>query len=112
MASSTSIRPPCATCGNKSVGIFKCEGCSQIFCRKHVNEHRDMLSHQLDEIVLQHDILQQTIIDQNDGKNIQHSLLKQIDQWEKDSILKIQQTAEEARQQLQQLTSLKKGKVK
>ena len=110
MASSTSTRAPCATCGDKSVGIFKCEGCSQIFCRKHVNEHRDILSHQLDEIVLEHDTLQQTIAERNDQKNYRHSLLKQIDTWGKYSMMKIQRTADEARQQVEKLTSLQKGK--
>jgi hypothetical protein len=110
MASSTSTKAPCATCGDKSVGIFKCEGCSQIFCRKHVNEHRDVLSHQLDEIVLEHDTLQQTIAEQNDQGNYRHSLFKQVDQWEKDSIMKIRQIADQARQQVEKLTSLQRGK--
>jgi hypothetical protein len=112
MASSTSTRVPCATCDNKSAGIFKCEGCSQIFCRKHVNEHRDILNHQLDEIVLEHDTLQQIITEKNDQKNFRYPLLQQIDQWEKDSVMKIQQTAEEAREQVEQLTCSQKGKSK
>jgi hypothetical protein len=57
MASASSSKSPCATCENKSVGIFKCDGCSKTFCRKHSNEHRDSLIHQLDEIVLEHDTL-------------------------------------------------------
>jgi len=110
MASSTPTKAPCVTCGSKSVGIFKCEGCSQTFCRKHVNEHRNVLSHQLDEIVLEHDTLQQTIAEKDDQKDYRQSLHKQIDQWEQDSIIKIQQTAEEARKQVERLTSLQKGK--
>ncbi len=110
MASSTITRAPCATCDNKGVGIFKCEGCSQIFCRKHVNEHRENLSHQLDEIVLEHDTLQQTLAEQNDQDTNRHSLLRQIEEWEKDSIIKIQQAAEETRKQVEKLTSSQKGK--
>jgi hypothetical protein len=110
MASSTITRAPCATCDNKGVGIFKCEGCSQIFCRKHVNEHRENLSHQLDEIVLEHDTLQQTIAEQNDQETNRHSLLQQIDEWEKDSIIKIQQAANETRIKIEELISLVKGK--
>ncbi|CAF1241886.1 unnamed protein product [Rotaria sordida] len=59
---SISLKAPCIACGNKSAGIFRCEGCLQVFCRKHLNEHRDFLSHQLDEIAQEHDILQQIIL--------------------------------------------------
>jgi uncharacterized Fe-S cluster-containing radical SAM superfamily protein len=107
MASSS--KAPCATCGNKGVGIFRCEGCLQVFCRKHLNEHRDLLSHQLDEIVLEHDTLQQSIVENKGTQNNEHPVLKQIDKWEKDSIRKIQQLAEEARQQVKELIGTQTG---
>ena len=110
-ASSSSSKAPCATCGNKGVGIFRCEGCLQVFCRKHLNEHRDVLSHQLDEIVLEHDTLQQTIVENKGMQDNQHPLLKQIDQWERDSIRKIQQLADEVRQQVRELTGAYKSKL-
>ncbi|CAF0847806.1 unnamed protein product [Adineta steineri] len=99
-----SVKSTCATCGDKSVGIFKCEGCSQKFCRKHSNEHRDFLTHQLDNIVIEHDILQHTMNEQKNKHN-DRDLIEQINQWERESILKIQQAAHEARQQLQRLIS-------
>jgi hypothetical protein len=68
-----------------------------------------MLSHQLDEIVLEHDTIQQMITEQNDQENNHHSLLDKIDKWEKDSIVKIQQTAEEVRQQVKTLIASQKG---
>ncbi|CAF3953636.1 unnamed protein product [Rotaria sp. Silwood1] len=111
MASPTSTKIPCVTCGNKRVGIFKSEGCSEILCRKHVNEHRDMLSHQLDEILLEHDTLQQTITDHSNQEKNHHFLFKQINKWEQDSIIKIQQVAEETRQQVEKLISSHKEKV-
>jgi hypothetical protein len=80
-----------------------------VFCRKHLNEHRDLLGHQLDEIVLEHDTLQQTIAENKSKQNNQHPVLKEIDQWEKNSIAKIQQLAEEARQQVRKLTSSQTG---
>jgi len=110
MASSS--KTPCAACGNKGVGIFKCEGCAQIFCRKHVIEHRDVLSHQLDEIVLEYDTLQQTIAEYHDKQNHCHPLINQINKWEKDSIEKIQRTADEARQQINEMPSSLTGKLK
>ncbi|CAF1339401.1 unnamed protein product [Rotaria sordida] len=105
-SSSTSLKAPCATCSNKSAGIFRCEGCLQVFCRKHLNEHRDFLSHQLDEIVQEYDTLQQTIVENEDKHINDLPILKHIDQWEKVSIEKIQQIAEETRVQVKKLTSL------
>ncbi len=111
-SSSSSSKTPCATCDNKAAGILRCEGCLQIFCRKHLNEHRDLLNHELDEIVLEHDTLQQTIVENKSKQNKQHPILKQIDKWEQDSIVKIQQIAEEAREQVKKMTSSKIGKSK
>ncbi len=111
MASSyLSSKAPCTTCGIKAAGIYRCEGCLQVFCRKHLNEHRDVLNHQLDEIVLEHDTLQQTIVENKDKPSNQHPILKQIDKWEENSILKIRQTAEEARQQVTKLINSDKSK--
>jgi ribosomal protein L17 len=111
MASASSSKLLCGTCGNKSVGVFKCEGCSQTFCRKHSNEHRDSLSHQLDEIILEHDTLQQTIVVQKEKENDHHPLIKQINQWEKDSIVKIRQTAKETRQHVEKLIAGQNGNI-
>ena len=108
-SSSSSSKALCATCGNKAAGIFRCEGCIQVFCRKHLNEHRDILSHQLDEIFLEHDTLQQAIVETNKKSNEQHPAMKEIDQWEKESIAKIQRLAEEARNELKKVTSSQEG---
>ena len=106
---STSTKAPCATCGNKAAGIFRCEGCVQVFCRKHLNEHRDVLSHQLDEIVLEHDTLQQTIVENSKKSNNQHPVLKEIDRWEQESIAKVQRLAEEARNEVKNLMNRQTG---
>ncbi|CAF3577147.1 unnamed protein product [Rotaria sp. Silwood1] len=110
MASSTSTKAPCVTCNNKGVDIFKCEGCSEIFCGNHANEHRDMLSDQLDIIVLEHDVLEQTITDHSNHAKNHHFLLTQINKWEQDPIIKIQQAVEETRQQIKKLICSHTGK--
>ena len=59
----------------------------QIFCFNHLTDHRQELSQQLDEIEINRDIFRQTLNEQiNNPKK--HSLIKQIDQWEEDSIEK------------------------
>ncbi|CAF1378073.1 unnamed protein product [Rotaria sordida] len=95
----------CVICENKDMnGTFRCEGCSQTFCIKHSNDHRQYLCHQLNEIIHEHEHIFKTF-----GENQQSSLLyDQIDQWEKDSIIKIQKTAQNARIQIEQFAELQK----
>jgi hypothetical protein len=73
---------------------------------KHVTEHRQRLSQQLDEVIVEHDLFQQTIID---DQNRKHRLLVYIDQWEEKSIEKIRQTAQDIREQIDQLENIHKG---
>jgi hypothetical protein len=86
----------CVIC-QKGNGAFKCTGCSQHFCYSHVRDHRQELTKQLDEIEVNRDIFRQTLTDQTTDSK-QHPLIKQIDRWEVESIHKIRQTAEEAKQ--------------
>lgn len=97
---------PCAKCSNKGIGVFKCQGCSNVFCRKHASDHRDNLSHQLDKLVYEHDQLHQLINQENNDYNL---LINQIDQWEQDSIKKIQQVAENTRKDIIQYNNAQKG---
>ena len=100
----TSIaRIRCVTCG-KEKATSKCAGCLQDFCFNHLAEHRQQLSKQLDDIEVHRVLFQQTIIQQTNEPQ-KHSLIEQINQWEKDSIQKIQQTAEETRQILFKYTN-------
>ena len=89
----------CAICG-KATGTFMCRGCSKDFCLRHTNEHRQDLNKQMDEdIIPLHDQLRQNINEQT-NKFDHDPLMKQIDEWEQTSIEKIRQTANDARQQL------------
>jgi len=106
MASTTS-KTPCVTC-DKGTGLFKCEGCTQTFCTKHVVEHRQTLHHQLDEIIAEHDTLQEILIENKDQG---HPLMCYIDDWEQKSIKKIQQMADMTRQTLAELTNTHNSKV-
>jgi chromosome segregation ATPase len=95
MATSTG-KAHCITCGKEKVA-YKCEGCSQNFCLNHLADHHQFIIKQLDDIEDERNIFRQALTQQT--KNPQnHSLIQQINQWEKDSINKIQQTANEARQ--------------
>jgi hypothetical protein len=86
----------CVICG-KEKATFRCAGCLQEFCHKHLGDHRQELNKELDEIEVNHDIFRQSLIQYIEQFN-NDSLMKQINKWEQNSIEIIQKTAEEARQ--------------
>ncbi len=86
----------CVTCG-KEKSSYKCGGCSREFCFNHLADHKQELSKQFDEIEVNRDLFRQTLTEQTTNPQ-KHALIQQIDQWERDSIKKIRQTADEARQ--------------
>jgi len=63
MAFSSRTKILCSKC-SKSAGILTCRGCEKDFCSRHVAEHREELSKQMDEVTTNHDQLQQTIVEQ------------------------------------------------
>ncbi|CAF5087948.1 unnamed protein product, partial [Rotaria sp. Silwood1] len=96
MATAITDRNLCDTC-DKAKGISKCEGCAKIFCYSHFGDHRQELNQQLDEVEVIRDLYRQTLTEQTADPQ-RDGLVQQINDWEKDSIKKIQETAEEARQ--------------
>ncbi|CAF0719669.1 unnamed protein product [Adineta steineri] len=86
----------CVTCG-KEKSTVRCDGCSQPFSINHFGHHRQELDKQLGEIEVTRDLFRQTLTEQS-TKPENQTLMKQINQWEEDSIAKIRRTANEARQ--------------
>ncbi|CAF1139266.1 unnamed protein product [Rotaria sordida] len=111
MATSTTNDLRCTTCG-KAAATFMCRGCLKDFCMRHASEHRQELAKQMDEDVISfHDQLRQNF-DEQMKKSPDHSLMKQIDEWERNSIEKIRQTANDARQQLLNIIDKHMDKLK
>jgi len=97
------IKSRCVICGKEKASV-RCEGCSQTFCYRHINDHRQQLNKQLDEIEVTRDLFRQTLSQQTlDLKK--HPLIQQINKWEQDSIRIIKQTAEDSRQLIFQHTN-------
>lgn len=88
----------CIQC-EKEKGIVKCCGCSQEYCYKHFEEHRQELKGKFDELTVSRDSLQQTLFEKKKTLE-QHVLIKNLEEWERRSIEKIRQTAEETKQSL------------
>ena len=96
----------CVIC-SKNGGILTCHGCGRTYCVKHVLEHRQELSNQLNGIIQEHDLLQEEL----ERSSSESVLFGHINQWEKESIKKIQATAEAARVDLQQILSRSKREL-
>ncbi|CAF1179574.1 unnamed protein product [Adineta steineri] len=89
------IHGNCVKCG-KSGGILLCNGCQQTLCFKHVNEHKEELDKQLEDLIHDQDQFQNSLNKQDDS----HHLFYEIDQWRKESIEHIKQIAKHAKQDL------------
>ncbi|CAF4160633.1 unnamed protein product [Adineta steineri] len=92
----------CFVC-NTEKNTYNCKGCSNEFCFPHLTEHRQIVDKQLAEIINNYGQLQQTILQQKQNSH-NSSLIEQINEWEINSVHQIQQTAEECRKTLIELT--------
>ena len=88
----------CNTC-YKPDCLLQCRECSKKFCEIHSTDHLDKVRKELYEVATARSLLQQKLIEQiTQSRN--HPLIHKIDNWERDSIKKIQRTAEDARKEL------------
>jgi hypothetical protein len=97
---SSSTRKQCANGeGCKQAAVTNCEGCSKAFCVKHFSEHRRLLDEEMNVIIDEYDYLKNTLNQQTIEPDL-HPLIKDINTWEKESIVKVQQRAEDLRQEI------------
>ena len=101
-----SLSKQCITCG-KHGGIFTCNGCERAFCGKHAQEHRQELANQLDGVVQEHDLIHEELTRSLDV----HDLFEKINQWEQETITKIQVTAEVLRVDLREMIDKSKERI-
>ncbi|CAF0967912.1 unnamed protein product [Adineta ricciae] len=101
-----STKRVCGKC-NKGAGTAMCYGCEQAFCTKHFIEHRQELAQQMEYIGQEHDVLQRDLTHDHS----KHALLTRINQWEQESLTKIQIAAQAARTTLQQLLNRPKNNL-
>ena len=87
----------CLMCNEE--GDTSCKGCSVDFCLDHLNEHRQLLNEQLALIQNEYNQFKENFIDMKNQLK-KDPLIKQINQWEYDSIQKIKQKADECRKRL------------
>lgn len=103
------VKQLCATC-NIQRGIFKCDGCSNMFCSMHTVQHRQAITQGLVDVEEIRDSVQTILTEQaNDpqvkAKSLCDKLTKIVNDWEEQSIQKIRQVAEEVRSNVVQKTT-------
>ncbi|CAF1129992.1 unnamed protein product [Adineta steineri] len=101
----------CSTC-QKPSGVMYCIGCDGYFCIKDFKVDREILVTEMDELVEERNKLQEKIKTTTQGNNLCNPLIEEINAWEKITIEKVQQTAEHARQQANELMNSKSEKIK
>ena len=82
-----------------------CFGCEQSFCTKHFIEHRLQLATQMDDLTHQYKVFEQSL----EQAHQEHPSIAAIYAWERKSMRKIQEIAEQARENLVQ--SIEKAKT-
>ncbi|CAF0766971.1 unnamed protein product [Adineta steineri] len=89
----------CFTC-NKEKITYPCRGCSKEFCLIHLTEHQQMLNEELNHIINDYDQFKQRINEKKKNpQSLQNlSLIKEINQWETNSIEIIQKKAQNCRE--------------
>ncbi|UJR30776.1 hypothetical protein I4U23_018296 [Adineta vaga] len=105
---SSNLKKPCAKC-NKNISILTCDGCQQSFCAKHINDHRQDLSVEMDNIGQEYDLLRRDLLREDNDHH--HLLFNRIHVWEQESMLRIQQIAQQARFDLRQHLDKNKSQI-
>ncbi|CAF3502156.1 unnamed protein product [Rotaria socialis] len=89
----------CFICKKEKSNLYRCEGCSEKFCSQDLPKHHQEHVLELEKIVTDCDTFQQSISEQQ--QDLKHRpLINQVNEWERVSIIKIKQTAEDCRQRL------------
>ncbi len=100
----------CSVCP-KGAGTCFCPGCKVYFCDKDFRNHRGMLVNGLDELTVERNELHEKINKASADKQSGSSLLSRIDKWQQDTIEKVKQAAQQARQQALEIINFKREEI-
>ena len=103
---STTLQNRCVKCPN-GVAQILCAGCEQWLCLKHLLEHRQELNKEMDRLTDEHNGLYQHLTNNTDDV---HPFFTRINAWERKSIERIRQVAQEVRADLRKY--LERAKVR
>lgn len=101
----------CSIC-EKNPGTCVCTGCQATFCRKHFNDHHTTLFKELDGLLGDRSYLQDQINKADHHNDSRSQILLQIDEWQRATIKKVTEAAEQARQQVVKLLSSRQVEIR
>jgi len=100
----------CSVCP-KGAGTCFCPGCKAYFCDDDFKDHRATLVNKLMGLTGDRDTLQDKINKANSKKQYDSSLLSQIDEWQKNTIKKVEEAADQARQHVIEIIDSKRDEI-
>ncbi len=101
----------CSKC-ETGAGVNFCIGCEAYFCEEDYQHHRGKMADELCRLIECGNALQDKINRATQHKYSNSSLLIQIDEWQRVTIEKVEQIAEQARQQVVKLLNSKDMEIK
>ncbi|CAF1535225.1 unnamed protein product [Adineta steineri] len=102
----THSKSVCFICNDETKKItYLCKGCSSEYCYEHLGEHRHELNQDFEILTNNYNQFQQRINEQKQNPQ-NSSLIEKINQWENESIEKIQQIAKECRKMVIKYTKI------
>jgi hypothetical protein len=104
----TNTKTLCLICNDETKKItYFCKGCSNEYCYEHLGEHRHQLNNQLEFLINNYNQFQQELNEQKPNS----SLIEKINEWENESIEKIQQRAKECRTMVIKYTKIETNQI-
>jgi vacuolar-type H+-ATPase subunit E/Vma4 len=101
----------CSKC-EKGRGTFFCVGCEAYFCKKCHEQHRNDMANQLEEFVENRNQLHRQITEATKEENFSSPLLIEIEDWKTETIRKVEEAAEHAKQRAIELLNSKNKEIK
>jgi chromosome segregation ATPase len=95
----------------KGSGAYFCTGCKAYFCMKDLKNHHAQLLNELDVLVEDRNALHQKLSKDTKPNNSSSPLLAQIDEWQRATMEKVKQAADEARQQVTKILNSERSEI-
>ena len=93
----THTKTLCCICNDETEKItYVCKGCLNEYCYEHLGTHRQEINNELEHVINHYNQFQQAINEKKQNPQ-NSSLIEKINQWENESIHKIQQIAKQCR---------------
>ena len=95
----------------KGAGAYFCTGCKAYFCMKDLKNHHGQLITELDILAEDRNALQEKLNKTTGQHHSSNAILAQIEEWQRTTIEKVKQAANQARQQVTTILGSERSKI-